>query len=92
MPGFVERYGTWAVVAGASEGIGASFSQKLAARGMNVVLVARRAAPLEDLAARLRQTHGVEVRVQSLDLGSPDAVAAMSAATQDLDVGLMVYN
>ena len=92
MPGFVERYGTWAVVAGASEGIGASFSQKLAARGMNVVLVARRAAPHEDLAARLRQTHGVEVRVQSLDLGSPDAVAAMSAATQDLDVGLMVYN
>jgi len=89
---FVERYGPWAVVAGASEGIGASFSQKLAVRGMNLVLVARRAAPLEGLAAELRQAHGVEVRVQSLDLGAPDAIAAMTEATEALDVGLMIYN
>jgi len=92
MSSFVERYGPWAVVAGASEGIGASFSQKLAARGMNLVLVARRAAPLEELATELRQKHGVEVRAQPLDLGSPDAVAGMSAATEGLDVGLMIYN
>ncbi len=62
MAEFVERYGPWAVVAGASEGIGASFSQKLAARGMNLVLVARRAGPLEELASNLRHKHGVEVR------------------------------
>jgi short-subunit dehydrogenase len=92
MAGFVERYGPWAVVAGASEGIGASFSKKLAARGVNLVLVARRPAPLEDLAAELRQKHGIEVKVQPLDLGSPDVVAGMSAATEDLDVGLVVYN
>jgi short-subunit dehydrogenase len=92
MTDFVERYGPWAVVAGASEGIGASFSKKLAARGINVVLVARRAAPLEELAAELRQKHGVEVKVQPLDLGSPDVVAEMSAATGDLDIGLMIYN
>ena len=92
MTGFVERYGPWAVVAGASEGIGASFSKKLAARGMNLVLVARRAAPLEELAAELRQQHGVEVKVQPFDLGSPDVVAEMSAATGDLEIGLMIYN
>jgi short-subunit dehydrogenase len=92
MTDFVERYGPWAVVAGASEGIGASFSKKLAARGINVVLVARRAAPLEELAAELRQKHGVEVKVQPLDLGSPDVVAELSAATGDLDIGLMIYN
>jgi short-subunit dehydrogenase len=92
MTDFVERYGPWAVVAGASEGIGASFSKKLAARGINVVLVARRAAPLEELAAELRKQHGVEVKVQPLDLGSPDVVAGMSAATGDLDIGLMIYN
>jgi short-subunit dehydrogenase len=92
MAGFVERYGPWAVVAGASEGIGASFSKKLAARGVNLVLVARRPAPLEDLAAELRQKHGVQVKVQPLDLGSPDVVAGMSVATEDLDVGLVVYN
>jgi short-subunit dehydrogenase len=92
MTSFVERYGPWAVVAGASEGIGASFSRKLAARGLNVVLVARRTAPLEELAAQLRDEHGVEVKVQPLDLGSPDVVSAMSAATASLDIGLMIYN
>ena len=50
MSAFVERYGPWAVVAGASEGIGASFSRKLAERGCNLVLLARRAGPLEELA------------------------------------------
>ena len=92
MTGFVDRYGPWAVVAGASEGIGASFSKKLAARGMNLVLVARRAGPLDDLAAELRQKHAVEVKVQPLDLGSPDVIEGMSAATEDLDVGLLIYN
>jgi len=92
MTSFVERYGPWAVVAGASEGIGASFSRKLAARGMNVVLVARRSAPLEKLAADLRDEHGVEVKVQSLDLGSQDVVSGMTEATASLDVGLMIYN
>ena len=92
MAGFVERYGPWAVVAGASEGIGASFSQKLAARGMNLVLIARRSAPLEILAAELRAQHGVEVRVRALDLGSPEAVENLSSATEGLDVGLLIYN
>ena len=92
MADFVERYGPWAVVAGASEGIGASFSQKLAARGLNLVLVARRAAPLETLAATLRDQHGVEVRVRPLDLGSPDAVSKLGTAIEGLDVGLVIYN
>jgi len=92
MTGFVERYGRWAVVAGASEGIGASFSKKLAARGMDLVLVARRPAPLEELAAELREKHRVEVKVHPLDLGSPDAVARLRTATEDLDVGLIIYN
>ncbi len=89
---FVERYGPWAVVAGASEGIGASFSRKLAARGMNLVLIARRAGPLEELARTLRESHGVDVRTQSLDLGSSNVVAGLAAATEGLDVGLLVYN
>lgn len=92
MASFVDRYGPWAVVAGASEGIGASFSRKLAARGLSLVLVARRSDPLQSLAAELRSEHAVEVRVLSLDLGSADAVTGMSAATESLDVGLMIYN
>ena len=89
---FADRYGPWAVVAGASEGIGASFSRKLASRGINLVLLARRAGPLEGLAAELRSAHGVEVRAHSLDLGSPDVVAGLRAATEGLDVGLLIYN
>ena len=84
---FFDRYGPWAVVAGASEGIGASFSKKLAARGLNLVLVARRAGPLEALASELRATHGVEVRVQPLDLGSRDVASGLGQATGGLDVG-----
>ena len=89
---FVERYGPWAVVAGASEGIGASFSRKLASRGLNLVLLARRAGPLEKLAAELRDAHGVEVQVQSLDLGGADVVDGLSRATKGRDVGLVIYN
>lgn len=92
MPGFVDRYGPWAVVAGASEGMGASFSTKLAARGMNVVLIARRTEPLEKLASDLRASHPVEIRVHSLDLGRADSISGMRDATESLDVGLLIYN
>ncbi|MFW2390744.1 MAG: SDR family NAD(P)-dependent oxidoreductase [Polyangiales bacterium] len=92
MTDFARRYGPWAVVAGASEGIGAAFSKELAARGLNLVLVARRADPLEDLATELRSQHGAEVLVLPLDLGSAEAVAAMRSATEKLDLGLFVYN
>ncbi|MGB5812173.1 MAG: SDR family NAD(P)-dependent oxidoreductase [Polyangiales bacterium] len=89
---FVRRYGPWGVVAGASEGIGASFSRRLAKRGLNLVLLARRAAPLDLLASELRREHGVEVRTQSLDVGSANLREGLATATQDLDVGLVVYN
>ncbi len=89
---FADRYGPWAVVAGASEGIGASFSRGLASRGLNLVLVARRAAPLQSLAEELRGGHGIEVRVQPLDLGAHDAASVLDEATKELDVGLLVYN
>ncbi len=92
MTELVDRYGPWAVVAGASEGIGASFSAKLAARGFNLVLVARRSGPLEELASSLRHAHGVEVRIRSIDLGSPGAVSALREASEDVDVGLFIYN
>lgn len=92
MPPLVETYGPWAVVAGASEGIGRSFSRKLAARGFRLVLVARREEPLETLAGTLRAEHGVEVRVLSLDLGTSDAAIRLGDFTKDLDVGLVIYN
>ncbi|MEZ4292833.1 MAG: SDR family NAD(P)-dependent oxidoreductase [Myxococcota bacterium] len=87
-----ERYGPWAVVAGASTGLGAAFAEELARRGMNVVLLARRATLLEETAAGLRERHGVSVRPVTVDLASPDLWSVVSAATDDLEIGMLVYN
>jgi short-subunit dehydrogenase len=89
---FVERYGPWAVVAGASEGLGAAFARDLAARGLHLVLLARRAALLDELAATLRRDHGVEVRVVAVDLAEPSLTERLAAATDGIAVGLAVYN
>ena len=85
---FAQTYGPWAVVAGGSDGTGAAFADDLARRGVNVVLVARRQAVLDELAGRLP----VETRTVSLDLSVDGAASALADATADLDVGLLVYN
>lgn len=92
MTDFAERYGPWAVVAGASEGLGASFAASLARRGVHLVLVARRMPLLQRLADDLRSEHGVEVRCVSLDLGESTWPEALREATAGVDVGLVVYN
>jgi short-subunit dehydrogenase len=89
---FARRYGPWALVAGASEGIGAAFARGLAARGLSLVLVARRAGPLEELAASLRAEFSVEVHAEPLDLAAPDLPARAAALVEGREVGLLVYN
>lgn len=85
---FRERYGPWAVIAGASEGVGASAARMLGERGLNVVLVSRRKALLDAVAATVPgQTRTIE-----LDLSRPDAADALAEATTDLEVGLFIYN
>lgn len=85
---FATRYGPWAVVAGASEGLGAAFATELARRGCSLVLVARRPEPLAELAARL----GVPTVTVAADLATADGLAAIRHATADLEVGLVVAN
>ena len=89
---FVQRYGPWAVVAGASEGLGAAFATGLAARGVNVLLLARRQAPMEALAQSLRERHRVEVKSAVVDLASPRLDAEVEAAVEQREIGLLVYN
>jgi hypothetical protein len=89
---FPDRYGAWALVAGASQGLGAEFARALAGRGMNLVLAARRKALLERLAEDLRASFSVEVRCLDGDLAAPGCAEELHAATSGLDVGLLVYN
>ena len=89
---FRAKYGPWAVVAGASAGLGAEYAAQLAAAGLDLVLVARRTVELEALAASLRQRAGVDVRTLPLDLALPGAAATLDQQTSDLDVGLLIYN
>jgi uncharacterized protein len=84
------RYGPWAVVTGASDGIGRAFARHLAGEGLHLVLVARRDAALQALADELRQAYGVDCRVLALDLSSPEALAQLAEATAGLELGLLV--
>ena len=91
LPPDLTSYGPWAVIAGGSEGVGSEFARLLAEAGINLVLVARRAAPLEETAERCRAI-GVEVRTLALDLTSPQSVEDLVSATADVEVGLLIYN
>jgi short-subunit dehydrogenase len=86
-----EKYGPWAVITGGSEGIGASFARKLAADGVNVVLVARKVEPLEELAEEIRAM-GVQARTRSVDLADHNAIDQVREITDDIDVGFLIYN
>lgn len=85
-------YGPWALIAGASVGIGAEFAKQLAAAGLNIILVARGAEALEELAQSLRSAHHVHVRTAAIDLAAPDLQERIRAAAEGVEVGLLVYN
>lgn len=89
---FRSRYGPWALVAGASDGIGEAFARELAGRGLNLILLARRQALLEKVASELRDANGIETRVLVSDLTSADLDREVAKACHDVEVGLLVYN
>jgi len=91
-PPLKDRYGAWALVTGASAGIGAEFARALARRGLSVVLVARRRERLDALAGEIAEAHGVSTRVVAVDLGVPGGAEQLAEAVGDLDIGVLVNN
>jgi uncharacterized protein len=92
MTEFLQKYGPWALIVGASEGLGVTFARELAARGVNLILLARQRALLEALAADMRAEFGVETRVLVQDLTATDVQAQVAAACDGVEVGTMIYN
>jgi len=91
-PTLRERYGEWALVTGASAGIGAEFARALARQGVSCVLSARREDRLRELAAELEKNHQVATRVVAADLAASDGADRLAAAVADLDVAILVNN
>ncbi|HUE34144.1 MAG TPA: SDR family NAD(P)-dependent oxidoreductase [Mycobacterium sp.] len=88
---FATKYGPWALVAGASDGLGAAFAAGLAERGVNVVLLARRQALLDEVAAEINSRTSAQTHTLAIDLAQPGAASAIAAATSDLEIGFLVY-
>lgn len=87
-----ERYGDWALVTGASAGLGVEFARALARGGVSCVLTARREARLQALAAELERDHGVATRVVTADLALPDGADRIADAVSDVPIGILVNN
>jgi len=89
---FKQRYGTWALIAGASEGLGACYAEQLAERGLSLVLVARRMEQLTALQHDLTQKYGVQVKTLALDLLEMSSTETIIENTNGLEIGLLIFN
>ena len=88
---FVDRYGPWALVAGASDGVGAAYARAVAERGLDVVLLARRQSMLDEVATAIHADTGVATRAVAIDLAEHDAMAKIVDATAGLEIGMVMY-
>ena len=91
-PSLRERYGEWALVTGASSGLGREFARALAREGVSVVLTARREERLRELASELEKAHQVSTRVVVTDLADPSAAEQLTEAVRDLEIAILVNN
>ncbi|HWK07034.1 MAG TPA: SDR family NAD(P)-dependent oxidoreductase [Puia sp.] len=87
-----DKFGPWAIITGASSGIGKEFARQLAAGGLNLVLVARRLALLEDVGKHLVKEFGIQYATIEADLAVEASIEKITKATLNLDIGLLISN
>jgi short-subunit dehydrogenase len=87
-----QKYGATALVAGASEGLGAAYAHALASYGCNLFLIARRKEPLEATASDLRNRYKIQVRTLSIDLSTADSSEVVIASLKGIEINFFVYN
>ena len=87
-----DHYGPWALIAGGSEGIGLAFARRLAAAGINLVLLARSADTLQGAADALQAEYPIEVRTEAVDLTADGLETRVADLAKELEIGLLIYN
>src|SRR6202165_5590561 len=87
-----ERFGPWALITGASSGIGKELARQIAASGINVVLVARRETALIEVGRSIAKDFKVQYRFIVMDLSQEGFIPKLAEDTKDLDIGLVVSN
>jgi short-subunit dehydrogenase len=87
-----ERFGPWALITGASSGIGKEFARQIAASGINVVLVARRETALIEVGRSIAKDFNVQYRVIVMDLSQEGFIPKLAEHTKDLDIGFVISN
>lgn len=92
MKNLKEKYGNWALVTGASSGIGEGFANQLATLNFNLILVARRKPKLEKLSEKLMTQHNIETFIIDLDLTQSDFLAEIEKRIKHIDVGFLINN
>lgn len=92
MTAFREKYGPWAIITGASSGIGEEFARQLAPKGLNLLLIARRIDKLELIASELRAEFGIEVKSVQADLTQDNFMNSIDPAIDGLEIGLLINN
>lgn len=88
----VEKYGPWAMITGASSGIGEQFAYQLAENNFNIVLVARSESKLSDVKNNILGKTHVNVKIIAVDLAIEECIDQMISATTDIDIGLVVHS
>jgi short-subunit dehydrogenase len=92
MKAFKDKYGDWALVTGASSGIGNEYATHIASQGLNIVLVARNEKKLRDIGKKLISKYEVNVEVIAADLTIKSDIETLFKKTSDLEIGLLVNN
>ncbi len=89
---FSEKFGPWAIVAGAAEGLGEAYSEALAKRNVNLVMVDNQITIMKELSQKLKKTYSIETIQLHLDLSEKGVVEKIMFATKNLDDRLLIYN
>jgi uncharacterized protein len=88
----LHKYGEWAIVTGASSGIGLELAMQLADAGLNLVISARGVERLDETAKQLRARSAIEVRIVAADAATTDGIDKITGATRDLNIGMLIVS